>query len=137
MTMVAVVAPAIIVVVVVPAWPHVTATVVASTPPVEVLPLRVRHAVVPVEDTASLVVCRSPNPPRLLQEGEVLHHLQMVAQNVDLTPLDVDRLVVVWMFLSGSVTVSWTSVGMSHGSQHQAQRSKDLVRWRLRVVSSR
>ena len=39
--------------------------------------------------------------------------------------------------LSGLVTVSQTSVGMSLGSLHQAHRSKDLVRTLRRVLSSR
>jgi hypothetical protein len=60
----------------------------------------------------------------------------MVPRNVDLTRLMSTGLSWCGCPLFGLVTMSWTSVGMSHGSQRQAQRSKDLVCWRLRVVSS-
>jgi hypothetical protein len=87
----------VVVVIVVPAWSHITATVVACSPPLKSLSLRVRHTIVPVKDSARLTVCRASKPPRFLEEGEVLHHLQVIAQCVDLASLDVDWLVVVWV----------------------------------------
>jgi hypothetical protein len=64
--MVAVVATAFVVVV--PAWPPVSATVImARMPPMEVLPLRFRRAVVPVEHAVSLVVLRASTTSRWLR----------------------------------------------------------------------
>jgi hypothetical protein len=58
-TTVVVDAPTVVVIIVL-AWPHIVVAVVASMPPVEALPLHVRHAVVLVKDLASLAVYRSP-----------------------------------------------------------------------------
>jgi hypothetical protein len=90
-----VVAP-VVVVVVIPLWPDVATTVV-SMPFVKAFSLRVWHTVVPIEDSASLAIGRPHKLPRLLQEGEISHYLQMIAQGVDLTMLEVDQLIVVRM----------------------------------------
>jgi hypothetical protein len=94
-TKIVVVAP-LIVVVIIPAWPNVAASIMSS-PSLQRFPHCVRHTIVPVKDSAGLAVRRSFNPPTILQEGQVLHNLQVVAQHVDLSALEADRFVVMRM----------------------------------------
>jgi hypothetical protein len=90
MMMSVVVPPLLVVVVIVPVLRQVASTVV-----VKMFPNRVRRAIAPVEHTACLAVGRAANPATTLQKGKVLDYLQVVAEDVDMAALEVDRVVVV------------------------------------------
>jgi hypothetical protein len=83
-----------LIVVVIPAWPEVVAAVtVTASPPLLALSFRVWDSIVPVEDLTGFA--GAVDPPRLMQEGEIFHHFNVIAQNVDLAALDVAWFVVV------------------------------------------
>jgi hypothetical protein len=75
--------------------PHILTTIV-SPHTREAFTEHVGRTVGPDEVSARLAIWRATNPATALQEGQILHYLQVVAQDVDLVVLEVDRLVIVW-----------------------------------------
>jgi hypothetical protein len=97
-TVAMVVAPVVVVVVVIVpplVAPHVTSTIV-SPPSVRAFPHGIRSTIAPDQVTEWLAVCWAADPATTLQEGQVLHNLQVVAKVVEVSVLEVSRCVVVW-----------------------------------------
>jgi hypothetical protein len=78
-TTVAVVAPVVVVVIVPPRLTPAVASTVIAAPTLRALSLGVRCSIAPDKLSASSVVWRTTNPPMILQKGEILHYLKMVA----------------------------------------------------------
>jgi len=62
----------------------------------EAFSLGVRGAVAPDELPTWLAVRGAANSAPALQEGEIIHNLEVVAQDVDMAALEVDRLIMMW-----------------------------------------
>jgi len=92
-----VVLASVVIVIVIPPWlpPNVASTVIAA-PALDVLSYSVWRSVAPVKLHTGFVVWRTANSPTTLQEGEILHYLDVIVKEVDMPTLEVNQVIVMW-----------------------------------------